>query len=293
MPTDALLAVLLGAVLHAGWNTAIKSGTDTRRDTVLVAGGAAVIAALFLPWLGVPTAASLPCLVASACLQLLYFRLVAAAYRCGDMSLAYPLMRGTPPLLIAACSGFLLDEQLSASAWAGTSLVCAGVLTLALSGRPANVQTANAHTANGCPTDGPKPRLVAVLGVPLANAAVIAAYTVIDGVGVRLSGNPPSYTLWVFLLAGIPVVLGGGPGLAVYARTRWPVAVVGGFCVVASYGLALWAMTRAPVATVAALRESSILFALLFAALILRERIGWWRAASGAAIALGAAALRL
>lgn len=279
MPTDALLAVLVGAVLHAGWNTAIKSGTDTRRDTALVAGGAAMIAALLLPWLNAPAMASLPCLAASACLQLLYFRLVAAAYRAGDMGLAYPLMRGTPPLLVAASSGVLLGETLSSTAWAGTSLVCAGVLTLALGGR----QTSGSRGG--------------AVGVSLVNAVVIAAYTVIDGMGVRLSGDPLSYTLWVFLLSGLPVAMGAWwrarRVLTAHAIARWPVAVIGGGCVVASYGLALWAMTKAPVATVAALRESSILFALLFAATILKEPIGWRRALSGCAIALGAAALRL
>lgn len=278
MQTEALLAVLVGAILHAGWNTAVKSGSDKRLDTTLVAGGAAAIAASLLPWLDAPTMASLPYLASSAGLQLLYFRLVAAAYQAGDMSHAYPLMRGTAPLLVAAASGVLLDETLSPTAWAGTLLVCGGVLTLALGRGSAGTNRAATLFS-------------------LGNAAVIAAYTLIDGVGVRLSGSAPAYTLWVFLLSGLPLVAGTllrqPQAFRRHVAARWPVGLGGGICILASYGLALWAMTRAPVATVAALRESSILFGILFAALLLKESIRWTRALSGLVIALGAAVVRL
>lgn len=278
MQTEALLAVLVGAVLHAGWNTAVKSGSDKRFDTTLVAGGAAAIAALLLPWLDAPAMASLPYLASSVGLQLLYFRLVAAAYQAGDMSHAYPLMRGTAPLLVAAASGALLGETLSPTAWAGTLLVCGGVLALALGRGTAGVNRAATLFS-------------------LGNAAVIAAYTLIDGVGVRLSGSAPAYTLWVFLLSGLPLVAGTllrqPQAFRRHVAARWPVGLGGGMCILVSYGLALWAMTRAPVATVAALRESSILFGMLFAALFLKESIRWTRALSGLVIALGAAVVRL
>lgn len=278
MPTEALLAVLIGAILHAGWNTTVKSGSDKRLNTTLVAGGAAAIAALLLPWLDAPATDSLPFLASSAGLQLLYFRLVAAAYQAGDMSHAYPLMRGTAPLLVAAASGVLLGETLSPTAWAGTLLVCGGVLTLTLA--------RGAAGANRVAT-----------WLSLCNAAVIAAYTLVDGIGVRLSGSAPAYTLWVFLLSGLPLVAGTlsrqPQAFRRHVAARWPVGLGGGICILASYGLALWAMTRAPVATVAALRESSILFGMLFAALVLKESIRWTRALSGVVIALGAAVLRL
>jgi drug/metabolite transporter (DMT)-like permease len=278
MQTEALLAVLVGAILHAGWNTAVKSGSDKRFDTTLVAGGAAAIATLLLPWLDTPSTASLPYLASSVALQLLYFRLVAAAYQTGDMSHAYPLMRGTPPLLVAAASGVLLGETLSPTAWAGTLLVCGGVLTLSLARGSAGVS-----------------RSATVFS--LGNAVVIAAYTLVDGVGVRLSGSASAYTLWVFLLSGLPLVAGTlwrqPQAFRRYVAMRWPVGLGGGICILTSYGLALWAMTRAPVATVAALRESSILFGMLFAALFLKESIRWTRALSGLVIALGAAVVRL
>ncbi len=187
MPTDALLAVLVGAVLHASWNTAIKSGADKRLDTVLVAGGSALIAALVLPALPLPSAASLPYILASTLLQIVYYRLVAASYRAGSMSHAYPLMRGTAPLIVAAASGVLLGEHLSPAGWAGTLLVCGGVLALALGGQRS-------------------PERSRATGFALANAVVIAGYTLVDGVGVRLSDHAGAYALWVFLLTAPPMI---------------------------------------------------------------------------------------
>jgi multidrug transporter EmrE-like cation transporter len=213
MPTEALLAVLIGAILHAGWNTTVKSGSDKRLNTTLVAGGAAAIAVPLLPWLDAPATASLPFLTSSAGLQLLYFRLVAAAYQAGDMSHAYPLMRGTAPLLVAAASGVLLGETLSPTAWAGTLLVCGGVLTLTLA--------RGAAGANRVAT-----------WLSLCNAAVIAACTLVDGIGVRLSGSAPAYTLWVFLLSGLPLVAGTllrqPQAFRRHVAARWPVGLGGG-----------------------------------------------------------------
>lgn len=280
LPTEALLAVLAGALLHAGWNTALKAGGGSASDAVLVVAGSAFIALLLLPVVPAPSLASAPYLCVTAVLHVAYFRLLAAAYRDGAMSHAYPLMRGTPPLIVALCSGVLLGEGLSAGAWMGTLLVCGGILGLTLLGRRSAPSGSWRGTA-----------------CALANALVIAAYTVVDGIGVRLSGSAAGYTLWGFLLLSVPMVggalLSDARGFLSHARWRWMVALAGGAASIASYGLALWAMTLAPVAVVAALRETSILFAMALAALVLKERVGPVRLASGAVIVLGAASLRL
>jgi drug/metabolite transporter (DMT)-like permease len=278
MPNDALLAVLLGALLHASWNAAIKSGRDKFLDTVLVAGGAGVIAALGLPFLPLPAPESIPYLLTSSVLQLIYFLLVAAAYRTGDMSYAYPLMRGTAVLLVASASSLLIGEHLTARAWIGILSISAGVLALTLLYR------------RSAPSLAPT-------AFALGNAAIIASYTLVDGIGARLSGQSVAYTLWLSLLTAIPLLAWTAwnrpAAFAGYFKARWMVALGGGFCTLASYGLALWAMTRAPVATTAALRETSILFGMLISAGFLKERVGLPRMAAGAVIALGAAALRL
>jgi drug/metabolite transporter (DMT)-like permease len=278
MPNDALLAVLIGALLHASWNAAIKQGRDKFLDTVLVATGAALIAALALPFLPLPDAASIPYLITSSLLQVGYFLLIAAVYGRADMSYAYPVMRGSAPLIVAAASGVLIGERLALQAWVGIIIICCGVLALAASVR---------HSAPG---------LVAT-ALALGTAVVIAAYTLVDGLGARLSQQTVSYTLWLSLLTGIPLIAWTmarrWAAFRAYARTRWTVGLMGGAFTLGSYGLALWAMTRAPIATTSALRETSILFGIAISALVLKERIGPVRLTAGVVIAIGAATLRL
>jgi drug/metabolite transporter (DMT)-like permease len=275
--TEVMLLVLLGAALHATWNALVKSGADKLLDTALVVAGSATLAVAAIPFLPIPAAASWPMLLASAVIHLVYFALVAAAYRAGDMSLAYPLMRGTPPLAVAILAALLLGETLRPLGWLGVALVCGGVLVMAVR------RGARAHAAT--------------VGVALANAAIIATYTLVDGVGARLSGAPVAYTLWAFLLTALvflPFVAWRRPGeLAGHLRTRWRIGLGAGGCTLGSYALALWAMTQAPIAAVAALRETSILFGVAIATLVLRERPTPARWAGAALIAAGAAALRL
>ncbi|MGO7426159.1 hypothetical protein ACCT09_41975, partial [Rhizobium ruizarguesonis] len=135
MPLDVILLVLFGALLHATWNAIVKAGSDKSLDAALISAGGAVSALPFLAFLPLPHASAWPFIGASAILQFAYFQLVAAAYRAGDIGLVYPLMRGCAPLLIAATSGFILKENLSGGALAGTMTICAGVLTLALEAR--------------------------------------------------------------------------------------------------------------------------------------------------------------
>ena len=131
----------------------------------------------------------------------------------------------------------------------------------------------------------------------LANAVVIAAYTVVDGAGVRLSGHAAAYTMWVFLLTALPLVAWAGlrrrADLAAHFRSRWHFGLSGGACTLGAYVLSLWAMTQAPVALVAALRETSILFGTALSALVLKERFGWTRHAAAAVVVSGAIILKL
>lgn len=274
---DVLLLVLLGALLHASWNALVKSGVDKTLDATLVAAGAAACAIPFLPFLPMPGSVALPFLVASAILQFAYFRLVAAAYTVGDIGLVYPIMRGVAPLIVAASSNLFLGETLSPATIAGIAVISAGILTLAFEARHG----------------GGHPILLALL-----NAVVIASYTFVDGVGARLSTSPISYTLWMSLLP--PILLfawalhrRGWEPVAHHVRRHWWRGLAGGAGSILSYGLALWAMTRAPVAVVAALRETSILFAIVISALVLKEAASIWRYAAGAVIALGVLIMRL
>jgi drug/metabolite transporter (DMT)-like permease len=277
MPPSVFAAVLLGAALHASWNAVVKGGRDKLLTTVLVASASGAIAALVLPFLAQPAPASWPYLAISAAIQVLYFALVAGAYGAADMSQTYPLMRGLAPVLVAAAGAAWLGERLSPAAWAGVALVASGVAGMAL----------------GAP--GRRSRAGTLLA--LANAVVIATYTLIDGAGVRLSGAPVAYAMWLFLLA-VPPLLGWAlvarrAAFLRYARGNLRLGMVGGIGNMGSYGLALWAMTGAPVAVVAALRETSILFGMAIAGLVLGERVGRGRLAAAGLIVLGAVGLRL
>jgi drug/metabolite transporter (DMT)-like permease len=277
MSLTVFAVVLFAAVLHAAWNAIVKSGSDKLLTTILVASSAGGVAALILPFLPPPAAASWPFLLASMVFQIIYFVLVAGVYRAADMSQAYPLMRGTAPLLVSVASAALLHEYLSVIAWSGICLICVGTISLAWTVR-----------ANGN---------VRGAALALLNAVVIAAYTLIDGAGVRLSAAPIAYAAWLFLLTAIPLAgwafVIKGAVFRRYAAKHLHIGMLGGLGSCASYGLALWAMTRVPVAVVAALRETSILFAIVIAAFVLKERVSRQRIAAVCGIAAGAAMLRL
>jgi drug/metabolite transporter (DMT)-like permease len=277
MTASVLLAVLLGAFLHASWNLLVKAGRDTRVATAGVYISAGLLAGLALPFLPAPASASWPYIAASTVIEVVYGILLAAAYRVGDLSHAYPLMRGTAPVLVAIGSVPLIGEQLSGRVWIGVALVSCGILSMIFDAR------LRGHSATAT-------RLA------LLNAFVIAAYTTIDGLGVRISGQPIAFSLWLFLLVALPWLIWA----TVRSRTpRWanvrrqiPSAALGGACSLGSYTLALWAMTRAPVAAVAAVRETSIVFGTVLGAIVLRERVTRVRALAVVAIALGVWVIR-
>lgn len=281
MTTPILLSVLFGALLNASWNLLVKGGSDTLLDTSLVAIGTGAIGLLALPFLPhAPALASWPWLLASVGAQIAYYHLIAAAYRTGDMSYTYPLMRGLSPMLVALSSGLVMRESLSPGAMGGVALISCGVFALAFGARLR-----------------PGVSLVAPTGFAVLNAMMIATFTLCDGTGVRLSGAPLSYAAWGYLLTAIglsAIVAIRRPGvLARHLRRQWRRAVIAGCCAVGSYTIALVAMTHAPVASVAALRETSIVFATGLSALVLKEKIGWNRGLASAMIALGAIAIRL
>ena len=270
-------ALVLGsALLHASWNAIIKASREVMLDTALVAVGAALLALPLAALVPMPLRPSWPYLGASAAIHVAYFSTLIAAYRVGDLGHAYPLMRGIAPLLVALFGVALLGEHPSASMWLGISLISAGILSLGL------LQRGRAQRA-------------ATLWA-LANAAIIASYTLIDGTGARLSGSPAGYVAALFWLQGLlfvalVAILRKRAAFA-YAAHNWQRGLIGGLCLISAYGIVLWAMTRAPVAAVAALRETSVIFAALLGSLFLKEPFGRQRVVAACAVALGVIALR-
>jgi len=279
LPLDVTLAVLLAALMHASWNAIIKSSRSKFFDTMMVATVPGVIALVMIPFLPLPERASWPWLLASVAIHFLYYLAVAGALRHGDLSQVYPLMRGSAPLLVALASFAGLVDQLTAYTWLGVVLISAGIIA------PALLRIGRI----GKPSTG---TLIA-----LGNAVIIAAYTIVDGTGVRLSGNAISYGQWLFFINAIPLAIFAlawrGREIVGYVRERWAMGVAGGALSMAAYLIVLWAMTRAPVAGVAALRETSVIFAALIGSLMLREGAVGPRVAGAVLVACGIAALRL
>jgi drug/metabolite transporter (DMT)-like permease len=273
------LAVLGAGFLHATWNALLKSsaGGDAMLDTAAVVAGSSFWGLVALPFVPMPQPAAWLFIAVSSAIHFGYYLTLAQAYRAGDLSFAYPLMRGTAPLIVAVLGSIFLRELPSAPMMLGIVLISLGVVSIAFVQRRKHPPSA-AWWA-------------------FANAAIIAAYTLVDGSGARASGNAFAYVAWLIFLEGIPFVAWillrrGRPGV-VYLRASARTGLVGGACSLAAYGIVLWAMTRAPIAAVAALRETSVLFAALIGSLWLKEGFGWRRIAGAASVVAGIAALKL
>ena len=269
------LAVLGAALLHASWNVLLKSGQDKELESISIAVGSGAVALVAVPFFPAPLAASWPWLVGSALVHILYFVFLAGAYRWGELSYTYPVMRGGGPMIVALVGAIALGEILPMKETVGVLLICAGVLAFA----------AGRHD----------PRAT---GFAIANAVVIATYTLIDGHGARISGAPVSYTLWFFAANGVVLLVygwtrGRGAAMATYFRTKWPRAAIGGLLALGAYGTAIWAMTRAPIALVAVLRETAVIFAAILSAIFLREKMTRRRLVATGAVMLGLIALKV
>ena len=295
-----VLAVLCGALLHAGWNALIKSGHDSAVDTALVHVLGALVALPIVLGLGPPPAAAWPFIAVSLFIHVGYYSALAGAYRHGELGLTYPIMRGFAPLLVALASSALIGEAPSPVAWSGVVAIATGVALVGL----AHPGQALHHRK--------------ALAFAFANAVIIAMYTVVDGHGARASANASvgtgtgvgasagdnlgalRYVMLLSVLDGVIYPLSvwlrrsasQRAAIAAYARRRWPVAALGGAASIGSYAIALWAMTRAPIASVAALRETSVLFAALLGTLLLKERFGLQRAIGTLVVVAGVMALR-
>jgi drug/metabolite transporter (DMT)-like permease len=273
------LAVLGAGVLHAGWNALLKSagGGDPLLDTAMVVAGGTVWSLLALPFVPLPDAAAWPFVATSTFIHFGYYLTLTQAYRTGDLSFAYPLMRGSAPLLVTVLGAIFLRELPPLHVIAGILLISLGIIGIAFA----------RHERH--------PPAAAVWA--FANAAIIAVYTLADGAGARASGNALSYVVWLSFIEGVVFlawirVRRGGASVT-YLRKQWRRGMLGGFCSVAAYAIVLWAMTRAPVAAISALRETSVLFAALIGALWLKEGFGLARIAGAAAVVAGVAALKL
>ena len=264
--------VMCAAVLHAGWNGALRGGSDRLWSMTLMMVAitcVTAIASMFAPW---PDAASWPYVVASAVIHTGYNLSLVRTYRSGDLGQTYPVSRGSSPVLVATGAAVFAHEALDAASCVGIALVSGGILSLALQGRKVG--------AGFLPA--------ALTGV------LIGAYTVIDGIGVRLSGHSLGYSISMFLLwsmtmPAIYYAMRGRP--PAYTRAQTALALTGGIVSILAYGIVIWAMQYGAMGVVSALRETSVVYAAIIGRVFLKERLTARRIGSCLAIAAGAACL--
>lgn len=277
MTTSVFAAMLLSALLHATWNAWVKSRHDPYGGLIALGVGAAWPNLLLVAWNGLPEHAAWGWIALTIALSVPAQALLGSAYREGDFAVAYPVVRGLNPVVIAIASALVYGEHLSLTGALGVAGVSAGI---ALLGWEA-LQRSRTVTLRG-------------LAFAALSALATAAGALTDSLGARTANDPLSY--------GPLIAIGNGVAMAIYQAPRvrlgrtlaehWPLVAIAPLLSTASYQLLLWSITQAPVAFVVSLRETSMLFAVGIGALVLRERVGLGRWLAVAVVATGVVAIR-
>lgn len=279
MSGGIVVAVLFAALLHAIWNAIAKGIPSRLASSALIALVYLVLGAAGAAFLPHPAPASWGFIAASCCLQTAYLILLTASYRHGDFSQVYPVARGLAVLLVALVSTVFLAEHLGTAQLAGVLIIGGSLLALAFTG------------PRGSGRKG--------IGFAVLTGICIAAYSLVDGEGVRHAASPFGYVAWVFLLQGalIPAVCWwlapDRRALAREIRMHWPIGAVGGILSLAAYTIVVWAQSIAPLALVSALRETSVLLAGILGLLLFGERFRALRMTLTATAVVGIIVLQL
>jgi len=268
---SALALVLFAAFLHAAWNALLRGGADRAQSMAIMNATLGVAGIALLAVAGLPARASWGYVVASGVLHWAYVALLVVTYRSGDLGETYPVARGSSPALVVLGGSLFAGEWMNVSGVVGVGMVSVGIFMLAAT-------RGRLHAMN--------------LPWALATGVCIAAYTVVDGFGVRASDNWLGYTaaIFAFFIAG-PLWFLARSGTALFrsSATETGKAIGGGVISLAAYGAIIWAMQTSAMGAVSALRETSVVFAALLGAAFLRERLTAWRIAACCIIAAGAA----
>ncbi len=265
--------VACAAIMHAGWNAVLRGASDRLWSMTLMmiaVAGATAIGAVLVPW---PNPASWPYVIASAVIHTGYNLSLVRTYRSGDLGQTYPVSRGSSPVLVALGAAVFAQEAIGVVAAIGITLVSGGIVSLAFQGKTVRADFLPAAFTTG---------------------VLIGAYTVVDGIGVRLSGNSLAYSNSMFLLWSITMppifyAMRGKP--PAYTRAQTAMALTGGIVSILAYGVVIWAMQHDAMGVVSALRETSVVYAAIIGRVFLKEKLTARRITSCLAIAMGAACL--
>jgi drug/metabolite transporter (DMT)-like permease len=272
------LAVLGSAFLHALWNALIKLGTSKVGGMVILSIVEVPIGLMVVLFTDAIDRAAVPWVIAAGCTHFAYKFFLTYAYDRGDLSRVYPIARGAAPMVVALVGAVFLADAVTGQEYLAIAVLAAGILLM----------------ARGVFASGEDRRL---LPFALGSACATATYTLIDGMGSRISGVPVAYVAWVFVADGTFFTLGmvALRGWDVIPRSfhAWRMGAVASAASFGAYGVSIWAMSYAPIAVVAALRETSILFAVLIGWLIFGEKMTGEKAIASVVIVAGVILTRL
>jgi drug/metabolite transporter (DMT)-like permease len=272
------LAVLGAAFLHASWNALIKTGAS-KQSAMLILGISQAICGLAIAlWKGIPAEAAWPWLLASGVIHTCYQLNLGYAYEHGDLSRVYPIARGTAPMIVLVVSALFLSDTMTPTEVVGVIVLGLGIMVM----------------VRGVFTSGESRRM---LPYALGAAAATAGYSITDGMGARTAGDAVQYVGWLMMASAVLYVPAAvalkGTVIFRAAPKAWTMGCLAGALSFAGYAIAVWAMTVAPIALVAALRETSILFAVLIGWLVFGERMTWEKAVAALVIVAGVMLTRL
>jgi drug/metabolite transporter (DMT)-like permease len=272
------IAVIAAAVLHAVWNAVVKGSDDKHLGMTAVVLGHVPLSAIVLLIVPTPDVASWPFLIGGVALHTGYQLFLLNSYRIGDLTQVYPIARGTAPILVAVVSVVFLGVALSAMQLLPVFMIAVGIVSLSFVRR----------------SDGLRNPRAAMLA--FATGCFIAAYSLVDGLGARQAGTALGFYAWLSLINAFVFALImaiAKPGLIRRVHIEAvPALIIGGTASFIAYALVVWAFTQAPIALVTALRETSIIAALLIGVFFLKERLDLAKVAATVITLSGAILLR-
>ena len=286
LPLSVSLAVLAAAVTHATWNAIAHGIKDQVLAFGLIGAGSIAVSVPLVVVAPFPLGACWPYLLGSVFIHVFYNLLLMRSYRYGQFGQVYPLARGMSPLVVTVLAAAFAAERPAPPQIAGVLVVSCGLALLVLAGRRKGLDPVP-RSGSG---SGPAADRAALIAAS-ATGLTIAAYTTVDGLGVRLSGSSVAYIGWLMLLESLCV-----PAWALARRRRalgglsrrvLASGLLAGALSVLAYGLVLWAQTRGALAPIAALRETSVIFGAVIGTVVFREPFGRWRITATIVVVLG------
>ena len=278
MEVHVLFAVLFAAIMHASWNAVIRSGGDRFQGMLLLTVTQALMGVLMALFVPLPSGAVWLWVLGSGALHTAYKLFLAAAYQHGDLSRVYPIARGAAPMIVVVAGFFLLPDSVVFKEYVGIALIGVGVMMM----------------AQGVFKDG---ETRALIPLALGSAACTAGYSIVDGMGARFAGDATMFTAWLFIFDGLFfaafTATTRGPKIFAASRRAWSIGAFAGALSLMTYWIAVWAMTVAPIALVTAVRETSVLFAVLIGVFVMKEKTSPAKILAAVVILSGIIVIRL